>query len=130
MPRHNRTGKGIDQRDQPYRIDYQPDWLRRVKVTRKLLSGRQSTMNLFRNPSPYRQSEPGSTTRTAVASEDGHIDFAITVTDPRMRVRRVTVTYELDPPERPTRGRRGGAARGEEVVFTFEDGLKQGPAGR
>ncbi|MEZ4415670.1 MAG: hypothetical protein R3E10_07940 [Gemmatimonadota bacterium] len=126
MARHNRTAKGVDQRDQSYGIDYQPDWLRRVRVTRKLANGRQSTMNLFRNPVPHRQAEPGTSTRTAIQSADGAIDFSIQVTDPRLRVRSVTVSYELDAPAHPGR-RRSAAARGEVVVFTLEDGLKPAP---
>ena len=50
MARHNRDGQGADQRGQEYEISYQPDWLRLVKVTRTLETGRQSTKTLFKNP--------------------------------------------------------------------------------
>ena len=49
MARHNRDGRGSDQRGFDYEIGYQPDWLQQVKVTRNLESGRQSTKTLFRN---------------------------------------------------------------------------------
>ena len=50
MARHNREGQGTDQHGHSYSVNYQPDWLRQVKVTRTLESGRQSTKTLFRNP--------------------------------------------------------------------------------
>ena len=57
MARHNREGKGADQLGQQYGISYQPDWLRLVKVTRDLESGRQSTKTLFRNPPEKKEAE-------------------------------------------------------------------------
>ena len=54
MARHNRDGEGVDQRGHGYVVSYQPDWLRLVKVTRDLESGRQSTKTLFRNPAETR----------------------------------------------------------------------------
>jgi hypothetical protein len=50
MARHNREASGSDQRGFEYTISYQPDWLRQVKVTRLLETGRQSTKTLFVNP--------------------------------------------------------------------------------
>jgi len=50
LARHNREGQGADQRGFEYAVNYQPDWLRQVKVTRQLETGRQSTKTLFRNP--------------------------------------------------------------------------------
>ena len=55
MGRHNREGKGADQLGYKYQVNYQPDWLRLVKVTRTLDSGRQSTKTLFRNPTHHRR---------------------------------------------------------------------------
>jgi hypothetical protein len=49
MARHNRVARGSDQRGETYELSYQPDWLRLVKVTRTLESGRQSTKTLFKN---------------------------------------------------------------------------------
>ena len=50
MARHNRDARGTDQRGYDYEISYQPDWVRLIKVTRTLESGRQSTKTLFKNP--------------------------------------------------------------------------------
>ena len=57
MARHNRDGAGEDQRGHAYTVSYQPDWLRMVKVTRSLTTGRQSTMTLFRNPLDRREAD-------------------------------------------------------------------------
>lgn len=121
MPRHNRTGKGIDQRGHTYEVRYPPDWLSRVKVTRELKSGRQSTMHLFRNPANHREASPGETVRAGVSSPDQEIDFDLAVRDPDARITRVSVTYEV-PPEEP--GRRGKKGKPTEVVFTFENGMR------
>lgn len=90
MARHNRDAGGADQRGFAYQVSYQPDWLRQVKVTRTLESGRQSTKTLFRNPAP-REQPPGSRIRTRIASPDQKLDFEIAVHDPRGVVRRVIV---------------------------------------
>jgi len=66
MARHNREGQGADQRGSHYGICYQPDWLRHVKVTRDLETGRQSTKTLFRNPAKKSEGEPGDKIRTRV----------------------------------------------------------------
>ncbi len=121
MPRHNRTGKGVDQRGQEYEIGYQPDWLRRVKVTRKLKSGRQSTMQLFRNPNGHREASPGDKIRTSVSSVAEDVDFEIVLSDPDARVTRITVTYELPAPQKPGSRRK---KKPQEIVFTLENGLK------
>ncbi len=121
MPRHNRTGKGVDQRGKEYEIGYQPDWLRRVKVTRELKSGRQSTMQLFRNPNGHREGNPGDKIRTSVTSEAEHVDFEIVLRDPDARVTRIAVTYELPAPDKAGSRRRKKA---QEIVFTLENGLK------
>lgn len=109
MARHNRDGSGADQRGFEYGVSYQPDWLRLVKVTRQLETGRQSTKTLFRNPDPP-EAEPGERVRTRVASEDQGLDFEIAVIDPRAAVRRIRVAYELP----------GEGGRVEEVEFTLE----------
>ena len=76
MARHNRDAEGSDQRDQDYRISYQPDWLRQVKVTRLLHTGRQSTKTLFTNP---------------------ELEFQIAIRDPNRVIKRVIV--ETGPPD-------------------------------
>lgn len=90
MARHNRDGRGSDQRGHDYAINYQPDWIRWIKVTRALESGRQSTKTLFRNPEE-RQREPGERTRTRIESPEQDLNFGIIVEDPEGVVRQVTV---------------------------------------
>lgn len=109
MARHNRDGAGADQRGYAYSVSYQPDWLRLVKVTRQLESGRQSTKTLFRNPAPP-EAEPGERVRTRITSADQGLDFEIAVNDAGSAVRRVRVAYEVS----------GDDGRSEEVEFTLE----------
>lgn len=110
MARHNREDRGSDQRGFEYRINYQPDWLRTVKVTRTLESGRQSTKTLFRNPS-RREQPPGDKVRTRITSPAQKLDFEITISDPEGVVKRVIV--ETAPPE--------ATSPDELVIFTLED---------
>lgn len=90
MARHNREGSGTDQRGEEYTIRYQPDWLRWIKVTRTLESGRQSTKTLFRNPEP-RQKDPGKKVRTRITSPEQDLDFQVVANDPDRVVRRIVV---------------------------------------
>lgn len=115
MARHNRDGKGTDQRGFEYQISYQPDWLYQIKVTRDLESGRQSTKTLFRNGAAPEQS-PGSKVRTRVVSPDQELDFEVMVSDPRRVVRRVIV-------ETVAPGRKGTDAI---VVFSLEERSARG----
>ena len=125
MARHNRSGDGVDQREHAYQVDYQPDWLRKLKVTRKLRSGRQSTKTLFRNPCDHREADTGERVRTAVRCPEQNVDFEVSVRDPHRAVRAITITYELPRPQEPTgRTARGRRRKAEQIVFTFEDGLK------
>jgi len=119
MARHNREGKGADQRGHQYSIGYQPDWLRQVKVTRDLETGRQSTKTLFRNPGGKGEGEgkPGDRIRTRITAKDQSVDFEVVISDPNMAVRRIRVSYELPG----TDGRRE-----EEVEFTLEDNISRG----
>jgi len=106
MARHNREAQGSDQRGQSYELSYQPDWLRLVKVTRTLESGRQSTKTLFKNPAKREQS-PGARVRTRVSSREQRVEFEIELDDPHGVVRRIIV--ETAPP---------GAD--ERLVFTID----------
>lgn len=117
MARHNREGQGVDQRGFQYGISYQPDWLRHVKVTRDLETGRQSTKTLFRNPAEAREAEPGDRVRTRIVSNDQNVDFEVVLSDPYGAVRRIRVAYEVEGPE----GRRE-----EEVELTLEGALPPG----
>jgi hypothetical protein len=109
VARHNREGAGADQRGFEYGVSYQPDWLKQVKVTRQLETGRQSTKTLFRNPADP-ESEPGERIRTRIFSSDQSLDFEVAITDPRAAVRRVRIAYEVP----------GENGRTEEVEFTLE----------
>ena len=110
MARHNRDGQGVDQRGYEYEVGYQPDWLRYVKVTRDLETGRQSTKTLFKNPADRREAVPGDRVRTRIVSEEQGLNFEVSIDDPNRSVRRIKVAYEVE-------GRRG---RAEEVEFTLE----------
>ena len=110
MARHNREGLGADQRGFEYGVSYQPDWLKLVKVTRQLESGRQSTKTLFRNPANGPEAEPGDRIRTRITSADQELDFEVALTDPRAAVKRVRIAYEVP----------GENGRVEEVEFTLE----------
>ena len=68
MSRHNRESGGVDQCGFSYRISYQPDWLDRIRVTRRLPSGRQSTRTLFRNPARKPGGDVGDIVRTRIES--------------------------------------------------------------
>lgn len=107
MARHNREGRGEDQRGRTYVVGYQPDWFRQMKVTRGLDSGRQSTKTLVRNPDPPAQ-EPGRRVRTHVAAPELGLDFEVSLDDPRHVVRRIIV--ETVVPE--------GDEAGEVIAFS------------
>lgn len=113
MARHNREGRGDDQRGFEYEVSYQPDWLRLVKVTRTLETGRQSTKTLFKNPADRREAEPGERVRTRIASAEQELDFEVAITDPRGSVTRVRVAYTVEGPD----------GRPAEVEFTLEGEL-------
>ena len=117
MARHNRDGRGADQLGYQYAISYQPDWLRHVKVTRDLESGRQSTKALFRNPANRREAEPGDRVRTGVTSRDQGLDFEVAISDPNRVVRSVRVTCEVLGADGRTM---------EEIEFTLEGRLPKG----
>lgn len=96
MARHNREAQGSDQQGFDYTISYQPDWLRQVKVTRLLDTGRQSTKTLFSNPNgPERK--PGRQVRTQIRSDGQGLVFEIALTDPDRVVKRIIV--ETGPAE-------------------------------
>jgi hypothetical protein len=111
MARHNRVGRGTDQRGTDYSISYQPDWLRQVKVTRVLENGRQSTKTLFRNPEKA-DARPGEKVRTRITSRKENLDFEIGVADPGGVITRIIV--ETSRPDRPGEQHR--------IQFTIDDG--------
>lgn len=82
MARHNREGRGLDQLGNLWRISYQPDWLRRVKLSRPLPDGRRrSSLTLFRNPARRAEAEPGRAVRTRITSADGSVDISLSLED-------------------------------------------------
>ena len=95
MARHNRDARGTDQRGFDYEVSYQPDWLRLMKVTRTLESGRQSTKTLVRNPAP-REQAPGPKARTRITSAEQELDVEVDIDDPKGVVRRVIIVTSLD----------------------------------
>ena len=113
MARHNRDGQGVDQRGFTYAVSYQPDWLRQVKVTRDLESGRQSTKTLFRNPANTRAADPGERIRARVVSAEQGLDVEVGVIDPAGCVKRIRVTCVRPGPD----------GRDEEIEFSFDDRL-------
>lgn len=114
MARHNRDGSGSDQRGFAYEVSYQPDWLRLVKVTRQLETGRQSTKTLFKNPADRAEAEPGDRIRTRISSTDQALDVEVAVDDPEGKVTRLRLACRVP-------GERGSQ---EEVEFTIEGGLR------
>lgn len=90
MARHNRDARGSDQRGFDYEISYQPDWLRLIKVTRTLESGRQSTKTLYRNAGAPEQ-PAGPKVRTRVVSAEQGVDVEVDVNDPNGVVKRIIV---------------------------------------
>ena len=113
MGRHNREGRGADQQGYEYQVNYQPDWLRLIKVTRTLDSGRQSTKTLFRNPTQRRSEALSEKVRTRLVSSGQGWEMEVTVSDPGGCVCRVQVTCMI-----PT-----GDGGSEEVVYTLEDSV-------
>lgn len=115
MARHNREARGQDQRGYDYEISYQPDWVRQIKVTRTLESGRQSTKTLFRNPG-HKEQSPGPRVRTRIASSEQHLGFEIEVDDPEGVIEKVIVVTQSS--------KLGG---GETMEFTVENRLPPTP---
>ncbi len=82
MARHNREGKGLDQLGNLWRVSYQPDWFRLIKLSRSLPAGRRrSSQTLFRNPARKAEAEPGRVVRTRISSADGSVDVAFSLED-------------------------------------------------
>lgn len=113
MARHNREGRGLDQRGNLWRISYQPDWLKHVKISRELPDGRRrSSLTLFRNPAKRAESEPGRSVRTRITSADGSVDVSLSLEDRSDDVDHIVVGI------RRTRGRRS-----ELIKLVIQGGL-------
>jgi hypothetical protein len=101
MARHNREGRGEDQNGNEYSIEYPPDWLHQVKVSRELPSGRQSTKTLFRNPDSPQQ-PPGPRIRARIRAPALGLDVQVAFNDEAGVVRRFLV--EAIIPAGPEKG--------------------------
>lgn len=113
MARHNREGRGLDQQGNLWRISYQPDWLKHVKISRELPGDRRrSTLTLFRNPAKRAESEPGRSVRTRITSADGSVDVSLSLEDRNEQVEHIVVGI------RRSRGRKS-----ELVKLVIQGGL-------
>ena len=110
LARHNREGRGTDQLGFKYLISYQPDWLKRIKVTRQLKNGRQSTKGLFRNPARAPEADSGERMRAGIISDEQALEFEIALTDPKSAVKSIKVVYALT----------GENDQIDEIEFAFE----------
>lgn len=108
MARHNRKGEGQDQLGRSYVVSYQPDWFRRIKVTRKLQSGRRSTKTLFTNPEPP-EALAGPKVRTRVQSAALGLDVEVVLDDPAAAVTSISVEAVVQ----------NGLDRGQRIGFTI-----------
>ena len=81
MARHNREGRGLDQLGNLWRISYQPDWFRMLKISRSLPGRRRSSRTIFRNPARQAEAEPGRSVHTRITSADGTVDVAFSLED-------------------------------------------------
>ncbi len=102
MARHNRLGQGVDQYGFRYTIGYPPDWLDRVRVTRRLPSGRQSTRTLFRNPARKPRAEATGLMRATITSEEQDLEVAVRFGTGSGRVNEIEVHWQS--PARPSDG--------------------------
>jgi hypothetical protein len=114
VARHNREGEGVDQRGFTYQVSYQPDWLRHVKVSRDLPSGRRSTMTLFRNPLDAAEERPGKQVRTRITCPEQGVDLEVVVRCGKRSIGRVVVHCSVPAAD--------GSGH-EELGFILEDGL-------
>ncbi|MDH3732876.1 MAG: hypothetical protein OEU54_05045 [Gemmatimonadota bacterium] len=113
MARHNREGRGLDQLGNLWRISFQPDWLKHVKISRPLPKGRRrSSLTLFRNPARAAQSDPGRSIRTRITSLDGEIDVEVSLEDRDLVVDHVVLAI-----------RRRHGRKTELVKFVLQGGL-------
>ena len=94
MARHNRQGRGVDQYGHAYRISYPPDWLDRIRVTRRLPSGRQSTRTLFVNPARKPQGDARGLIRTTIESAEQGLEVAVAFRTASGRVNEIEVHWQ------------------------------------
>ena len=107
MSRHNRQGDGTDQRGHRYRISYQPDWLDRIRVTRRLPTGRQSTKTLFQNPLRRPQVPAGELVRTTIESPEQDLRVEVALRADPDRIDEVAVVWRATGGPTPSMNRVG-----------------------
>lgn len=113
MARHNRDAKGVDQHGDLWHLSYHPDWMRRVKISRRLPDrSRRSTVTLFKNEQERARAEPAKVIRTRVKAADGSTEFEISLEDRTGSVESIVVV---------TRQERSNGE--ERVEFVLEDDL-------
>lgn len=118
MARHNRDDRGVDQHGELWQLSYQPDWLKRLKISRRLPDrDRRSTVTLFKNGADRAQSETGKVVRTRVRAADGSVDIELSLEDRTEVVESIVVVTR--------RTRKNG--RSERLEFVLEDGLDPPP---
>lgn len=93
MARHNRWGAGEDQCGFRYRVSYPPDWLERIRVTRRLPGGRQSTKTLFKNPSRTPGVEAGRRVRARIESPEQGLEIEVSLGPDRGQVGELSVEW-------------------------------------
>ena len=103
MARHNRWGEGEDQCGFRYRISYPPDWLDRIRVTRRLPGGRQSTKTLFRNPSRVPGLEADRRVRARIESPEQGLEIEVSLRPARDGVGKLSVEWRPRPRPRHLR---------------------------
>lgn len=102
MARHNRWGRGVDQCGFLYRISYPPDWLDRIRVTRRLPGGRQSTKTLFRNPSRAPGVAAGRRVRAKIESAEQNLEIEVSLGPARGRIGELSVEWGGPGPDAVT----------------------------
>jgi hypothetical protein len=113
MAKHNRESEGVDQRGFTYRIHYPPDWLRLIRVSRPLPSGRRSGMILFRNGQKGRGLGEGSPIRLRITCPEQGVDLQVHLRAEGAPARRFMLSCSVPSP----------SGRGEERLdFLFEGG--------
>ncbi len=110
MARHNRWGQGTDQRGFHYQVSYAPDWLDRIRVARRLPSGRQSTKTLFRNPARAPKRNAGSLVRTKILCPEQNLRVEIMLQPTPGRVTKMEVDWQ---------GREHPDPRMDRITFTL-----------
>ena len=114
MARHNRDARGVDQHGELWQLSYHPDWIKRIKISRRLPDrDRRSTVTLFKNEADRARAEPAKVIRTRIRAADGSADIEVSLEDRTGVVESVTVV---------TRRERNG--RSERVEFVLEDDLE------